>query len=309
MKLDREVLRKLPLALRVEIEENAQRKPLTQSELAVEQRRILAELRKHKTPGARTDLNGGTPETKFSEVRATTFVGRLFNESHKTVERRLAIADSGDSKLIRDMDRSGRVSGVFKRLIVKRQAAQIRAEPPPLPGRGPYRVIVADPPWKYEREDDPSNRSSCPFPPMSLDEICAMPVASIAAPDCILWLWTTNRHMLNGTRQVLDAWGFEPETILTWVKVNKFGTGSRLRGKTEHCVLAKRGKPLIDLTNESTVLFAPAREHSRKPEEFYPMIEKLCPAPRYAELFARAKRKNWDGHGNDVGKFPAEAAE
>jgi N6-adenosine-specific RNA methylase IME4 len=307
MKLNREVLRKLPLEMRIEIEENAQRKPLTQSELATEQRRILDELRKHKTPGARTDLKGATSETKFSEVRATTLVGRLFNESHKTVERRLAVVDSGDKKLIESMDRTGRVSGVFKRLIVGRMADAIRAEPPPLPGRGPYRVIVADPPWLYaNRQEDLSNRSVCPYPPMTIAQICALPVESIAASDCILWLWTTNLHMLNGARDVLDAWGFRAVTILTWAK-DSMTTGDWLRGQTEHCIMAVRGKPVVTLTNQTTLLHARRRGHSVKPVEFYDFVENLCPAPRYCYLFSRYRHNSkWDCHGNQA---PAEAAE
>jgi hypothetical protein len=134
MKLNRDVLRKLPLALRIEIEENAQRKQLTQSELAIEQRRILAELRKHKAPGERSDLKKGkaTSENTFSEVRATSIVGKIFNESHKQVERRLAIVDAAESepakygKLKQDMDRTGRVNGVYRRLRVAQQAEIIR---------------------------------------------------------------------------------------------------------------------------------------------------------------------------------------
>jgi hypothetical protein len=93
MKLDANILDKLPFALRVEIEENAQQKALTQSELAAEQKRILDELRKHKAPGARSDLKGrkATSEKPFSEVRTTALVGKLFNESHRQVEKRAAV--------------------------------------------------------------------------------------------------------------------------------------------------------------------------------------------------------------------------
>ena len=98
MKLNRDLLRRLPLALRVEIEENAQRKPLTQSEIAAQQRRILAELRKHKTSGERTDLRAETPGKTFPEVRATDLVGKLFNESRKQVEKRLAIVDAAEAE-------------------------------------------------------------------------------------------------------------------------------------------------------------------------------------------------------------------
>ena len=86
--------------------------------------------------------------------------------------------------LLADMDRTGRVNGVFKRLRVAQQAAAIRVEPPPLPGRGPYRVIVADPPWPYDVDTpDPRDRATYPYPQMSLAEIAALDVGSIAAPE------------------------------------------------------------------------------------------------------------------------------
>ena len=94
-------------------------------------------------------------------------------------------------RLVEDMDRSGRVGGVYRRLVVAQKAAAIAAEPPPLP-TGPFRTIVADPPWFYARDDDPSHRGACPYPTMTVPEICAMPVAELAAEDAILWLWTTN---------------------------------------------------------------------------------------------------------------------
>jgi N6-adenosine-specific RNA methylase IME4 len=209
-------------------------------------------------------------------------------------------------KLVADMDRMGRVDGPFKRLRVARQAEAIRAEPPPYPGRGPYRVIVADPPWPYElRKKDPSHRATHPYPQMSIAEICAESekVKALAHEDCILWLWTTNHHMREAF-VVLDAWGFEHKTILTWAK-DRFGTGDWLRGQTEHCLFAVRGKPIVRLLNQSTLLPGPLRKNSQKPEEFYALVERLCPTPRYCELFARRARENWDGHGDE---YVAEAA-
>ena len=114
-------------------------------------------------------------------------------------------------KLAEDMDRTGRVDGPFKRLQVMRQAEAIRAEPPPYPSRGPYRVIVADPPWPYEIDKvDPSHRATHPYPQMSILQICSMGTAigAITHDDAILWLWTTNHHMREAFA-VLDAWGFE----------------------------------------------------------------------------------------------------
>jgi ParB/RepB/Spo0J family partition protein len=203
-------------------------------------------------------------------------------------------------KLHADMDRTGNVHGPFKRLKVMLQSAAIRAEPPPLPNKGPYRVIVADPPWPYEvRCEDPTHRATHPYPQMSIEAICAVDLASIAHEDCVLWLWITNHHLIRQAARVLDAWGFQEKVILTWVK-DRFGTGDWLRGQTEQCIMAVRGHPTIELTNQSTVLFGPLRANSQKPDEFYPFIESLCPAPRYAYLFSKDKRDRWDMHGDET---------
>lgn len=173
MNLNRDILRKLPLALRIEIEENAQRKPLTQSELAAEQKRFLDQLRKHKAPGTRTDLKGGkaTSEEPFSEVRATALIGKLFNESHKQVEKRFAIIDAAKAEpekfgyLVEDIDRSGKVNGPYRRLKNAQQAEQLRAAPPPLPD-GQHHVGQVDSPWAYEPDDeDAPNRGVLPYAP------------------------------------------------------------------------------------------------------------------------------------------------
>ena len=135
-----------------------------------------------------------------------------------------------------------------------------------------------------------------------------MDVPGIAHADCVLWLWTTNRHMREAFT-VLDAWGFEHKTILTWAK-DKFGRGQWLHGQTEHCIMATRGKPVVELTNQTTLLRGAVREHSQKPTEFYDFVERLCPAPRYAYLFSRYRHnKKWDCHGDEAPPAIREAAE
>jgi len=197
---------------------------------------------------------------------------------------------------------------VHRNLLVSRRAEAIEAESPPLP-TGPFRVIVADPPWAYDsRAEDPSHRVANPYPQMSLDAIRAMPVAGLAHDDSVLWLWTTNSHMRDAFT-VLDAWGFQHKTILTWAK-DRMGTGDWLRGQTEHCLLAVRGRPVVTLTNQTTLLQAPLREHSRKPDAFHALVESLCPATDGGrlELFARQTRPGWVSAGAEVGKFPAGEA-
>jgi MT-A70 len=113
--------------------------------------------------------------------------------------------------------------------------------------KGPYRVIVIDPPWRYD-----SREGRGPYPDMDIDEIQALPVAALAHAHCVLWLWTTNAFVREAFA-CLEAWGFEQKTILTWIK-DRAGTGHWLRGKTEHCILAVRGRPLVGLTDQTTAL-------------------------------------------------------
>jgi N6-adenosine-specific RNA methylase IME4 len=247
----------------------------------------------------------GRPSGKFPKGRALDHVARVVGKDRRTIEKAGAVVDAAEAeperfgKLLADMDRTGNAHGPFKRLKVMQQSVEIRAEPPPLPNKGPYRVIVADPPWPYDiRSEDPTHRGALPYPQMSVEQIYAVDVASIAHTDCVLWLWTTNYHMRQAF-QTLDAWGFAEKTMLTWVK-DRFGTGDWLRGQTEHCIMATRGKPIVELTNQSTILHGPVRAHSQKPDEFYSFVEKLCPAPRYAYLFSREEREGWDMHGDEV---------
>jgi N6-adenosine-specific RNA methylase IME4 len=301
--------------VRAEIAENLYRKDWTPSEIDAVRRRceeVLAAEAKKRQAGAGPVSGRGAKSTasrKLSQTapgRTTNKVGAFFGISGRTVEKIAKVVEVAEAepekygKLLDDMDRTGRVNGPFKRLKVMRQAAAIRKEAPPLPGKGPYRVIVADPPWHYEKRcADPSQRGAIPYPSMSIEAICAMDVKAFAQDDCVLWLWTTNAH----TREafsVLDAWGFQQKTILTWVK-DKMGAGDWLRGQTEHCLMAVRGKPVVTLTNQTTVLHGPIRVHSRKPDEFYALVESLCPAPRYADLFSRYQHNDkWDCHGDEV---------
>ena len=91
----------------------------------------------------------------------------------------------------------------------------------------------------------------------------------------ILWLWVTNLFMREAF-PLLEAWGFERRTILTWAK-DRMGTGDWLRGQTEHAIMAVRGKPVVTLTNQTTLLNAPVRGHSQKPVEFYNLVESSLP--------------------------------
>jgi N6-adenosine-specific RNA methylase IME4 len=308
MKIDRALLALLPFEQRAEISENIDRLDFKPSE--VNRIRQLCEAAARKQAKARQHSGGKFPQ---GAGKTRDKIGALANVSGRTMEKIAAVCDAAAAEpkkfghLLEAMDRTGRVNGPYKRLKVAQQAEKIRAEPPPLPGNGPYRVIVVDPPWPYEIASEESTiRGVWPYPTLTVAEIAQTDIASIAHDDAILWLWTTNYHM-QVVFYLLKAWGFEHRTILTWAK-DHMGAGDWLRGQTEQCVMAIRGKPIVTLTDQTTLLCAPVRKHSQKPREFYDLVERLCPAPRYADLFSRYRHSaKWDCHGDEAPK--AEAAE
>jgi N6-adenosine-specific RNA methylase IME4 len=136
------------------------------------------------------------------------------------------------------------------------------------------------------------SRVASPYPEMDIEQIKNIKIP--ASENCVLWLWTTHKYIFD-CKDILEKWGFRDVSILTWVK-NTLGIGKWLRSKTEYCVMAVKGKPLINLTNESTVLMADNKGHSIKPMEFYDMVDKLC-VGRKLDYFARDKKKGWDTFG------------
>lgn len=117
-----------------------------------------------------------------------------------------------------------------------------------------------------------------------------MRVREIADENAVLRLRTTNVH-LPVAFDVVTAWGFDHKSLPTWVK-DRVGTGERLRGQTEHCLLAACGKPAFLNGNHATALEAARREYSREADEFYPLVEAACLGSR-VELFSRQQRDGW----------------
>lgn len=172
---------------------------------------------------------------------------------------------------------------------------------------GAYNTIVADPPWRYDYPGGPGNASpwrtdgrTSHYPTMTLDAICALDVASLAAPGCHLYLWVTT-PIIARAFQVLEAWGFqrEPVTVITWDKSSP-GLGAGWRSSAEFLIGARdrRRRPYLD-RHAGTIIAAPRGRHSAKPAVFQDTIERMSPGP-YIELFARAPRPGWDVWGNEV---------
>lgn len=167
-----------------------------------------------------------------------------------------------------------------------------------------YKTIYADPPWMEHGSGKVKRGADRHYPLMKTKDIMALPVQELADPDgCHLYLWTTNNFLPDALR-VVEAWGFEYVTIITWMK-DRQGLGQYYRGLTEHCIFARtKKKPPYKLDNGKrqqgiTGFYAAKELHSKKPEEMRRMIEKVSYGPRI-ELFAREQHDGWDVWGNQV---------
>lgn len=175
--------------------------------------------------------------------------------------------------------------------------------------RGAYQIIVCDPPWRFETYSEKGKlkkSAELHYKTMTIDYIRDMPVQDLAAPDCALFLWTT-APMLPEAMDILEGWEFQYKSFGVWGKLTRngkiaFGTGYRLRNSHEPYLLAVRGNPK-NTRGERSLLLEPVREHSRKPEGFYKMVERWLPDARRLDIFGREARPGWDVFGDQIGKF------
>jgi N6-adenosine-specific RNA methylase IME4 len=182
------------------------------------------------------------------------------------------------------------------------------SEPLPLPP-GPFSIILADPPWAYRDRASAGRRGACyKYPTMPDAALLALPVATRAAPDAALFLWATGPR-LPFALTVLAAWGFTFKTVVfVWVKTRKDGSGARLgmgnwtRSNAEVVLLGVRGHPrrLPAATAIPQLVFAPRREHSRKPDAVRERIVALLGDLPRLELFARERAAGWAAWGLEV---------
>ena len=179
-----------------------------------------------------------------------------------------------------------------------------------------FRTILADPPWRFQNSTGkiaPEHRRLSRYGTMKLDSIKELPVSRIAADTAHLYLWVPNALLPEGI-EVLRAWGFRYKSNIVWHKVRKDGgsdgrgVGFYFRNVTELILFGVRGKNARTLApgrRQVNLLATRKREHSRKPDEQYDIIE-ACSAAPFLELFARGTRKNWTtwGHQADDGYRP-----
>ena len=170
------------------------------------------------------------------------------------------------------------------------------AGPPEQPRR--FRTILADPPWDLNQKG--SWGADAHYPVMTLERIKQMPVAELAEDNAHLWLWVTNATLRHGY-DVAEAWGFTVRSPLSWIKF-RLGLGPYLRNTTEHLLFATKGRAPVKFKAQPTWFNAPVQDHSHKPEEQYPLIERISDGP-YLELFARRRPPSdadWSVWGNEI---------
>lgn len=173
-----------------------------------------------------------------------------------------------------------------------------------------YDLIMVDPPWAHvgwSPKGVTGKSAGGQYDLMSIGDIKALPIASLARGDSVLWLWATHA-MIDQQIACCRAWGFSFSTTGVWVKRTRFGklafgTGQRLRCASEPFIIGVLGAPLT-ARNVRTVIEGPIREHSRKPDEAYAAAEGLYPrALRRADIFSRESRTGWESFGFETGKF------
>ena len=188
--------------------------------------------------------------------------------------------------------------------LINKQIEEIEAgELPEL--KGLFDVISVDPPWNYEGEnknktsfDSVGRRVANPYPEMSTKEIKEIELPLMN--DSIVFLWTTHKFLPDAL-EILKEWNLEYKGTLVWNK-EKMGMGAWFRMQCEFCLVGIKGKPYWENTKYRDILNEPRREHSRKPDSFFTMVEEIT-LGRRLEYFSREQRQGWEVFGNDINKF------
>jgi len=182
-----------------------------------------------------------------------------------------------------------------------------------------FSVILADPPWSFRDKCNSGRRGAChKYETMTIDEVKALRpnIDGLAAPDCALFLWVPSPLVVQGVvGDVMRAWNFRPVTeVFRWVKTRAdglpaFGMGHWSRANSEGCYIGLRGRPKRVNASVRQTLLSPRREHSRKPDEIYGLIEQLIGNVPRVELFARQRWPGWaQSLSNQTNKFTPPTA-
>jgi N6-adenosine-specific RNA methylase IME4 len=255
---------------------------------------------------AREVREHGAPELVRAVEKGAVSVSAAADIATQPIESQREIVARGTKEILEAAKQIRAVRAEANR--AKWNARTIELSKAPLPRDCRYPIIYADPPWQFKVYDAKSGSGRCPeahYPTMSTEALCATPIAEIATPDAALFLWTT-AATLEEALSVIEAWGFRYVTNIVWVK-HTTGLGYWVRNQHELLLIAKRGdmRSPPEGSRPPSVIMSPRREHSRKPDEAYELIERMYPELPKIELFSRATREGWSAWGNQLGNDKA----
>ena len=255
-------------------------------------------------------------DESFPEVSTKKELAKVANVSHDTiskvkhieakatpeVKQKLSTGEVSINQVYQDIKKEEKKAERIE--LIEQQIEDIeQGKLPEL--KGLFNVISVDPPWPYEGEskkttsfDSVGRRVANPYPEMSITDIkkIEMPLME----DSVVLLWTTHKFLPDAF-EILKDWGMDYKATLVWNK-EKIGMGAWFRMQCEFCLVGIKGKPYWENTTFRDILNEPRREHSRKPDSFFEMIEQITKGRRL-EYFSREKRTGWEVFGNDIDKF------
>jgi N6-adenosine-specific RNA methylase IME4 len=249
-----------------------------------------------------------TPESARTEVIERASVG----ERLRIDEVRAIIADHDKRAILAAASQIRAEQADSRRAERDLRLIEISKGNTGLPEDRRYPIILADPPWQFSAfvNDTRIRAPELHYQTMPLQEICDLQIGEkIATPDAMLFMWVPPALLFEYGKPVLDAWGFQHRGDFVWVKdgqlsetERRFSLGLYCRNQHEHLLIATRGERLHpDPSNLSpSTIYAPRREHSRKPDEVHEIIERMYPELPKIELFARKARPGWRVWGNEV---------
>jgi N6-adenosine-specific RNA methylase IME4 len=251
---------------------------------------------------ARTVQTTGTPELVQAVERGDVKVSVAADIATVSPDEQREIVARGEREILEAAKQIRAAKAEVRRAERIDRLVAISKGNTPLGLEQTYPIILSDPPWRFEHPPMGGSRIvENHYPTMTLEEICELPVPQLATDDAVLFLWATSSKLAE-CMTVIEAWGFSYRTCLVWVK-DKIGMGYYCRQQHELLLIATRGQPPTppESARPASILSAPRREHSRKPDEAYALIERMYPELARIELFARGTRPGWAAWGNQAG--------
>jgi N6-adenosine-specific RNA methylase IME4 len=285
------------------------------SVLALQLEEVFSEKAKDKETERKTTFQK-SEKSNIEPINTIKEVGKLANVSHDTIAKvkkieavatpevkaQLSAGEISINQVYQEIKKEEKKAERIE--LIEQQIEDI--EQGLLPElKGLFDVVSVDPPWPYEGEnksitsfDSVGRRVANPYPEMSIDDIKNIDIPLM--DDAVVLLWTTHKFLPDAF-EILKGWNLEYKATLVWNK-EKIGMGAWFRMQCEFCLVGIKGKPYWNNTTFRDILTEPRREHSRKPDSFFDMIEQIT-LGRRLEYFSREQRNGWETYGNDTQKF------